>query len=296
MNEPEFSASYASGQWNGNQAADFIKILSKTIAANNLSSQVGIACCEAEGWGGQTNLLNGIKSGGADTLLKAITTHTYNSGASGRMNTNLPVWLSEQCDLNGQWTTAWYSGGGAGEGLTWANNVMNGVLNNGISGYLYWEGVQWPSPTTNEKIIMVDANSGRIDVSRRLWALANWSRFVRPGAVRVGSTGGSGVRSAAFKNVDGSIAVVFTSSSGSASSVSIKITGTGGFTPTTATAWVSDGSHNCESTTATVGSDGSVAGSIAARSITTFHIPAPAAAEPPATPATPATPAAPAAP
>jgi hypothetical protein len=118
-------------------------VLSKTIAAANLSSQVGIACCEAEGWGNQVNMLNQIKSGGAESMLKAVTSHTYTGGASGTMNTKVPVWLSEQCDLNGGWTTSWYSGGGAGEGLTWANNIYNAIVNNGASGYVYWEGVQW---------------------------------------------------------------------------------------------------------------------------------------------------------
>ncbi len=128
-------------------------------------------------------MVSGIKSGGAESMLKAVTSHTYMSGASGTMSTSVPVWLSEQCDLNGQWSTSWYSNGGAGEGLTWANNIYNAVVSNGVSGYVYWEGVQWPNPNTNEKIILIDSSSGRVEVALRLWAFANWSRFVRPGAV-----------------------------------------------------------------------------------------------------------------
>ncbi|KAH8910050.1 glycoside hydrolase [Coniochaeta sp. PMI_546] len=270
LNEPEFAASYASMSSNGNQAADFIKVLYATLQSNNLTDQVGIACCDSEGWGNQVTMTNAIKSAGAEGMLKAVTSHTYTGGPSGTMNTKVPVWLSEQCDLNGGWTTAWYSNGGAGEGLTWANNVYGALVNNGISGYVYWEGVQWPNPNTNEKLIKVDNSTNTIEVSRRLWALANWSRYVRPGAVRVGSSGGSGVKTAAFKNVDGTIAVVTISTGSSASSVSIKVSG--GVTPASAGAWVSDGTHNCEKTTATVGTDGTVSGSVAGRSITTFLI------------------------
>ncbi|KAB5570064.1 glycoside hydrolase superfamily [Coniochaeta sp. 2T2.1] len=259
LNEPEFAASYASMSSNGNQAADFIKVLYATLQSGNLTGQVGIACCDSEGWGNQ-----------------AVTSHTYTGGPSGTMNTNVPVWLSEQCDLNGGWTTAWYSNGGAGEGLTWANNVYGALVNNGISGYVYWEGVQWPNPNTNEKLIKVDNSTNTIEVSRRLWALANWSRFVRPGAVRVGSSGGSGVKTAAFRNVDRTVAVVAISTGSSASSVSIKVSG---LTPASVGAWVSDGTHNCEKTAATLGADGTVSGSVAGRSITTFLItPAAAAA------------------
>lgn len=270
LNEPEFAASYASMSSNGNQAADFIKILSATIKNSSYADQVGIACCDSEGWGNQVNMVNNIKSAGAESMLKAVTSHTYTGGASGTMNTKVPVWLSEQCDLNGGWTTSWYSNGGAGEGLTWANNIYNAVVNNGISGYLYWEGVQWPNPNTNEKIIKVDNSTNTYEVARRLWAFANWSRYVRPGAVRVGSSGGSGVKSAAFKNTDGTVAVVVISTGGSASTVNVKVTGA---TPTDVAAYVSDGSHNCEKTTVTVGSDGSIAGSVPARAIVTFVIP-----------------------
>src|SRR5690606_23949156 len=120
----------------------------------------------------------------------------------------------------------WYAFGGAGEGLTWANNIYNAVVNANISGYLYWEGVQWPNPNTNEKIIRVDNTTNTYEVSSRLWAFANWSRYVRPGAVRVGTSGGSGgLRTAAFRYEDGTIAVIAISSGGSDVNLNINFTG-----------------------------------------------------------------------
>ncbi|RKU42241.1 hypothetical protein DL546_002727 [Coniochaeta pulveracea] len=268
LNEPEFAASYASMTSSGSQAADFIKVLYKTLQAQNLTEQVGIACCDSEGWGNQVNMVNAIKSAGAEGMLKAVTSHTYTGGPSGAMNTRVPVWLSEQCDLNGGWTTAWYSNGGAGEGLTWANNVYSAVVNNNVSGYVYWEGVQWPNPNTNEKLIKVDNSTNTWEVSRRVWALANWSRYVRPGAVRVGVSGGSGVKTAAFKNLDGTIAVVAISTGSAASNVNIRVAGSVG--TAAARVYVSDSTRNCQQTISTIGPDGTVSGSVAGRSITTF--------------------------
>lgn len=263
---------------NGAQAADFIKILHATLETANLTSQVGIGCCESEGWGNQVNMLNAIKSANAESLLATVTSHTYTGGSGTPMNTKVPVWLSEQCDLNGGWTTTWYAGGGAGEGYTWANNIYSAVTATQVSGYLYWEGVQWPSPNTNEKMVKVDQQSPyNIEVSKRLWAFANWSRFVRPGAVRVGSSGGSGVKSAAFRNVDGSVAVVVISTGAAASAVSIKVSGGDGAVPTAARAWVTDATHDCAETTVSVAADGTLSGSVAARSITTYLIAAPEA-------------------
>ncbi|KAI0199607.1 glycoside hydrolase family 30 protein [Astrocystis sublimbata] len=264
---------------NGAQAADFIKLFHATLEAANLTSQVGIGCCESEGWGNQVNMLNAIKSANAESMLAMVTSHTYTGGSNSPMNTKVPVWLSEQCDLNGGWTTTWYAFGVAGEGYTWANNIYNAVTGTQVSGYLYWEGIQWPSPNTNEKMIKVDQQSPyNIEVSKRLWAFANWSRFVRPGAVRVATSGGQGVKSTAFQNVDGSIAVVVISNGGSASNVAIKVNGAAAVA-TRATAWVTDASHDCAETTVSVADDGTLSGSVAARSITTYHIPAPEAPE-----------------
>ncbi|KAI0430452.1 glycoside hydrolase family 30 protein [Xylaria sp. FL1042] len=276
LNEPEFSPGYGMNS-NGAQAADFIKVLYATLQAANMT-QVGIGCCESEGWGNQVNMLNAIKSAGAESMLAMVTSHTYTGGSNSPMNTKVPVWLSEQCDLNGGWTTTWYGNGGAGEGYTWANNIYNAVTGTQVSGYLYWEGVQWPSPNTNEKMVKVDQQSPyNIEVSKRLWAFASWSRFVRPGAVRVATSGGSGVKSTAFRNVDGSVAVVVISTGAAASNVAIKVSGGAAAAPTQAAAWVTDASHDCAQTTVSVAADGTLSGSVAARSITTYLIPAPVA-------------------
>lgn len=271
LNEPDYSTSYASMQSNGAQAADFIKVLSPTLDAAGLSAQVGITCCDSMSWSNQGSMVGQIRSAGAEGMLKAVTSHTYSGGAGGAIGSRAPVWMSEQCDLNGQWSTGWYSNGGAGEGLTWANNIYSAVVNNNVSGYLYWEGVQWPNPNTNEKLIKVDNSTNSYEVARRLWAFANWSRYVRPGAVRVGASGGgNGVRTAAFRNEDGTVAVIAISSGGSAANVKVQISG--GVKAAAVQAYVSDNTRNCATTAATLADDGTISGPVAARSITTFFI------------------------
>ncbi len=280
LNEPEFSAGYASMGASGAQAADFIKLLYASIQARNLTDSLGIVCCESEGWGNQVSMTNAIKSAGAETMLKAVSSHTYTGGPNGPMNVKVPVWLSEQCDLNGGWSTAWSGGGGAGEGMTWGSNIMNAVLNTNIGGYIYWEGVQWPNPNTNEKLIKVDNSTGNYEVARRLWAFAQFSRYVRPGAVRIGATGAaSGLRAAAFKNTDGKIAVVLLNSGSAANAITVKITGVTVPAGADIGLWVTDNTHNCEKSTASV-ADGGVTGSVPAKGMGTFVIPAavPAAA------------------
>lgn len=193
-------------QSSGTQAAEFIKVLRPTLDVANLTS-VGINCCEATGWNVASQHASQIASAGALPLVYAITSHEYTSRISGVMSTKARVWQTEYSDLNGGWSTAWYANGGSGDGYTWANTVFNGIVNSNLSAYIFWEGVQdrATNNNNNEKLILVDGQS--YTVSKRLWAFAQF-RIVRPGAVRVGAAGGSGIKSGAFVNGDGSVAVV----------------------------------------------------------------------------------------
>ncbi|KAK4236534.1 GH30 family xylanase [Achaetomium macrosporum] len=233
INEPELTTSYASMRLSASQAAEFIRILHPTLAKSNLSTIPAIACCDAEGWSSQASMLPALRS--VDDMLGIVTAHSYTSSPNSPMQTPHRVWQTEAADLNGAWTSAWYSRGGAGEGWTWANNVYTAMVNANASAYLYWIGVQ--AGNTNSH--MVHINGNKVEASKRLWALGQWSRFVRPGAVRVATSGGGGnLKIAGFRNVDGSVAVVVINS-GNAATVSVRI-GSGGGSVGSAKAWVTD--------------------------------------------------------
>jgi O-glycosyl hydrolase len=239
-------------QMNGNQAADFVKILYPTLQKANLS-HVLINCCEATGWSAARSYTQALQ--GVNNMMGVITSHTYTSGISGTQPTSLKVWQTEFCDLNGGWSTAWYSNGGAGDGFTWANTIYTGLTTGNLSAYLWWEGVQdrATNNNNNEKLILVEATT--YQVAKRLWAFAQYSRTVRPGAVRIGASGGTGLRTTAFINVDGSVAVVIINSGTSAASVSIS-----GVTAKSATSWVTDNTRDMVEAAVTVDVDGAVSG------------------------------------
>ncbi|KAF9530032.1 glycoside hydrolase superfamily [Crepidotus variabilis] len=271
LNEPEFTASYASMISSGSQSAEFIKILSPTLAANNLSS-IKITCCDAEGWQSQAGMTQQIVSAGAESLLGVVTSHPYTSQPGSPFNTRLPVWQTEWADLNGGWTTAWYSNGGAGEGMTWATRIHSGLTSSNISGYFAWVGTQ--SGGTNEPLMRIDG--ANVIVSKRVWAFGQFSRFVRPGAVRVATGGGTNLRISAFKNaadddvMKGALAVQVINSGTGATTVNIKVSG--GTAATAVKAWVTDNTRDLNETTATLGTDGSITGSVPARSMVSFVI------------------------
>lgn len=254
-------------QSSGRQAADFIKVLAPTIQAANLS--VGITCCDATGWGKQTQMFSEIKSAGADSLLSTITTHAYSGSPNSVLSTNIPVWQTEWSDLQGGWSTAWYSNGGAGDGMTWANNIYSALTSANLSGYLFWEGIQHVNINgrVNEKLIQVNPDN-TYNVSKRLWAFGQFARFVKFNALRVAVQGGNGnLKTSAFKNVDGSVAVQVLNFGSGAATVSVK-----GVPGTAVTAWLTDNTHDLDTTPAQIATDGVVTGSVPGRAMVTFVI------------------------
>jgi O-glycosyl hydrolase len=221
----------------GIQAADFIKVLHPTMQKAGLS-YVGINCCDAMGWKAQQTRTAQLISAGVETLLSRITSHSYSSDPTSPMSATIPVWQTENADLSdkGTWETTWYSNGGQGEGFTWAQKIYTAITQGGVSAYLYWEGFE--KDTTNSCLVITDGTN--IIPSGRLWAFAQWSRFVRPGAVRVAVSGStSTLNMTAFKNKDGTVSVQMINSASSATSVTVN-----GFSARSAQAYLTDNSHN----------------------------------------------------
>lgn len=101
-------------------------------------------------------------------------------------------------------------------------------------------------------------------VSKRFWAFAQYSRTIRPKAVRVGISGGSNLRSTAFLNADGSIAVNIINSGTGAVTLSVA-----GAKATGAKGWKTDGSNDMTEISVTLGTDGTVSGvSVPGRGLT----------------------------
>ncbi|KAF2747216.1 glycoside hydrolase family 30 protein [Sporormia fimetaria CBS 119925] len=264
LNEPDLTTSYASMRSDGRQAADFIQVLRPTLDRANYTN-VKITCCDAGGWSHQAGMLGQLSS--VNNQLGLITAHSYTSQPTSPLNTRLPVWQTEYADLQGPWTAVWYSNNGAGEGLRWANTIYDAIVRANVTGYLYWIGVQ--GGPTNSKMIRISDDKKSVIPSKRLWAMANWSRFVRPGAVRVATSGGpNGAKVSAFKNVDGTVSVQVIQGGASGGMVNVKVGGR--FTATGVKAWVTDNTRDVAELASTLGSDGTGSANVPGRSMVTF--------------------------
>ena len=70
LNEPDLTTSYASMRSNGQQAAEFIKVLRPTLDKANYTG-VKVTCCDAEGWSSQQGMMGALNE--VSGLLGTIT-------------------------------------------------------------------------------------------------------------------------------------------------------------------------------------------------------------------------------
>ncbi|MEK7393380.1 MAG: glycoside hydrolase family 30 beta sandwich domain-containing protein, partial [Fibrobacterota bacterium] len=126
----------------------------------------------------------------------------------------------------------------------------------------------WVYPSTTDNGALWDKATNK--ASKRLWVMGNYSRFVRPGYIRIAATGtqASGVSMSAYSSEkDGKLVIVAANTNTSAVSQDFKVTGA---SPTGVTPWITDASRSL-----IPGAKGAVTGnafnvSLPAKSVTTL--------------------------
>jgi glucosylceramidase len=103
------------------------------------------------------------------------------------------------------------------DGDVWGNIIFND-LEAGASAWLYWNAIldetggPWavspvhgnPDPNVQHPVVIINKTTHEITYTGTYWYLAHFSKFVRPGAVRVETTGhAKGVRVMTFQTPDG---------------------------------------------------------------------------------------------
>lgn len=204
LNEPQEDVTYASMLSDGTQAADFIRVLAKTIKRSGLDLKIN--CCDGVGWEQQESMLPGLYAGPdpAINYLSVITGHGYSSAPNFTLSTHLKTWLTEWADLSGDYTPyTFYDNGGPGEGYTWARNIQTAFVSANVSAFLYWEGAE--NSTSNSCLINMIGDT--VIPTKRFWAFAQFSKFARPGARRIeASSSDSLLTVSSFVNRDGIVA------------------------------------------------------------------------------------------
>ncbi|RDW85809.1 hypothetical protein BP5796_04134 [Coleophoma crateriformis] len=224
LNEPNAAFSYDSMLSDGTQAADVISVLRTTLDKAGYTD-VEINCCDAEGWSTSSTMLKDVQSAGGTAHMGVATSHGYTSSPGTPLSVGtLPVWMSEWADVTNAWSTSWAATGTTVDGLVWAQRIQSGLINSGLSAFLYWVGAE--PATSASSAMLVQFSDTAVTASGRLWAFAHFGRFVRPGAVRVSATSSTtGLTVSAFKNTDGTLSLQVINSG--TSSVTFTVSGFG---------------------------------------------------------------------
>jgi O-glycosyl hydrolase len=220
-NEANLAPGYDGMVMTPDQTADFVPVIGSTLARSGLPTR--LECCATEGWDYATQYASALEADpAAMRYVSLFTSHGYTEwptfpvpGWTG------PVWETEWSTFE-SFDPAWDDGTDA-SGFTWAQHIYTGLTSANLSAFLYWWGSSEPTFNgDNESLIQI--NGTTVTPSGRLWAFANYSRFVRPGAVRIGATtSDTGLDLTAFRNRDGSVAVVVLNTDTSTDTVSFSL-------------------------------------------------------------------------
>jgi O-glycosyl hydrolase len=295
-NEANVAPSYSGMRLTPAQTANFADVFGPTLAASGLSTR--FECCAGEGWDYAASYTGAITADPvADSYVKLITSHGYTAAPAGPLSSNSkPVWQTEWSTFD-SWNPAWDDGSDA-SGFTWAQHIYTGLASAGLGAFLYWWGSATPlSNGDNESLLEIDGP--QVTASSRLWAFANYSRYVHPGATRIGVTSADAdLDLTAFANTDGTVAVVALNASRGTDSVSYSLRNTG-IGSGTATPHLTNASSTATTQSGIPVVGGAFTADVPARSLVTylvtpsgFRSPGP----PPSTPPVPSTPSAPSAP
>ncbi len=264
VNEPSLVTSYSSMVMSGTQMADFVKVLGPTLLANHLKTQ--ITCCEAEGWDlapADTSAI--VNDPVANRYVRIISSHGYTAPpTSPLLAGSKHVWQTEWANFD-TWDPAWDDGTDAA-GFTWAQRIYTALTAANVSAFLHWWGVN----TSNTNSGLLHLTNNTVQVSSRFWAFANYSRFIRPGAVRIGAaTSDTNLETTAFRNVDGSTTIIALNTASTAIPASFALQHAHGLF---ATPYLTDASNNTAQQAPLWLHRGSFSTTVPARALVTYQI------------------------
>ena len=270
-NEANLAPSYDGMQLTPAQTVNILDVLGPTMAASGLSTKV--ECCATEGWdyaGQYAPAIEADATANADTAV--FTSHGYTAAPTSQLSgCTKPAWETEWSTFD-SFDSAWDDNSDA-SGLTWAQHIFTGLDSANLSAFLYWWGSTTPSANGDNEGL-VEINGSTVTPTGRLWAFGNFSRFVKPGAVRIGATTSDGnLTLDAFKNTDGTISVVALNTGTSTDPVTFSLAGTGAGNGATVTPYLTNSTSNVAAQATTSVSGGAFSYTMPARSLVTFQIP-----------------------
>jgi glucuronoarabinoxylan endo-1,4-beta-xylanase len=261
-NEPDSCGINSTTSYSAAQLATWIDVLGPALKAIN----VKLMAPETMNVCGFTPYFNAIKADSAAwSAVDIFASHEYGCGtlpsqpsiaAAGK-----EYWETEVDTGTGKGDS---SGDGIASALPMATTLHNDMTKANLNAWHIW----WLYNASGNGGCLYDTTNKVW--TKRLWVLGNYARFVRPGYMRVATSGTmpAGVLVSAYQNpADGTLAVVAINSNTAATPLSLYVSGA---VPCTITPWVTSAADNLASKTAITVSNARFSATLDAQSVTTF--------------------------
>lgn len=265
QNEPDWNTSYESCLWTAAQFNDFVKTyFFPAIQGNSLPTKVMIPESFSDNLGLAATAMNDAVTA---PMVSIIGNHLYGGGprplsAGGFAHlTNQESWETEMSDVSGAPHDP-----GMAPALQIAGWMHNSMVTASMNAYLHWWIYAYGG--SNEGLFGTDCTTQ----TRKLAAMGNFSKFVRPGWYRMGGTitGNAGVNISAYKNVAGApgkFAIVAINTTNAAVSQTFSFSN---FNATSVTPWITDSSRALVRQAAVAVSGGSFTYTLPPQSLVSF--------------------------
>jgi glucuronoarabinoxylan endo-1,4-beta-xylanase len=181
QNEPDFVAPWASCTYTGQQMTDFIKVPGRQLYGSGISPQSMILFGETSGWSDLWSYTSAVEADPvAVSYVGRYATHQY-AGVDAPQTQARAIWETETATFDGFDPSI-------GNGLVIAQQVHDALVTGGATAWHYWNFLGRKSD--NEGLIGHDVLTDRAQASdptltKRLYTVGNFSKFVRPGFIRI---------------------------------------------------------------------------------------------------------------
>ncbi len=225
QNEPEFATSYPSMSMTSAQQADFLRVLDQALTAANLPTNI---LAYDHNWDHPNYPLDVFARTGDIQRIIGAAFHCYGGAPAAQKqiaDAGKRVFFTECSGTDSANPATTF-----GDTLRWhAENLVVQNMRNGGETVINWNlaldqnGGPHQGHCTNRCNGIVEINGGQVTRNAEFYVLGHVSKFVKAGAVRIGSTsqGAGGVQNVAFQNSDGSRAAVVVNTASAAERFSL---------------------------------------------------------------------------
>jgi len=233
QNEPNYlPKTYESAGWSAAQFSAFLPALSKAWQAKGVSTPV----IAPESFNFNDSLIApALSDSSLAPLVSIVGVHQYQSDMSKAYQA--ASWLTAtKTKAKRLWVTELSSGenndASITDGLNWARTIHADMTTAEVNAFCYWW--LWTSASTPKKgsLINLDATGTQITDNKRLYAVGHYSRFVRPGWVRLNAETSpvANVYSSVYRDpATQDVAVVLLNTGSSAQTVKLQLAGASAF-------------------------------------------------------------------